>query len=115
MWSDDMQRAVAGRGRPADPGDPDARQQMLDAMAERHPFPGYYPVVVIGLASEDFRLALVALLEAHDSVDDFRFSERPSSRGTYISYHLEVFVPHAEGALSLKESLAVLEGVRALL
>jgi putative lipoic acid-binding regulatory protein len=115
MWSEDMQRAVAGRGRPADPGDPDSRQRMLEAMAERHPFPGYYPVVVIGMAGEAFRLALVALLEEHESVDDYRFSERASSGGKYVSYHVEVFVAQAENALSLKEGLALLEGVRALL
>ncbi len=115
MWSKDFEQAVAGRGRPADDDDDDARRRMLEAMAERHPFPGYYPVVVIGVAGDDFRAALIALIETHEAVDSFRYTERASSMGSYVSYHLECYVVHAEAALDVKDQLALLEGVRALL
>lgn len=115
MWTDELAQTAAGRGQSADPADPEARQRMLDAMAERHPFPGFYPVVVIGVAGDDFRSALVALIEAHEAVDAFRLSERSSSRGSYVSYHVEYYVLHAEAALEVKDRLALLEGVRALL
>ena len=115
MWSNELEQSMAGRDRPADPDDPEARQRLLDAMAEHHPFPGFYPVVVIGLAGDDFRQALIALIASHESVDEVRFTERVSSKGTYVSYHVEYFVLHAEAALEVKDRLAVLEGVRALL
>lgn len=115
MWSKDLAQQMAGRGRPADQDDAEARQRMLDAMAERHPFPGFYPVVVIGVAGDDFRAALIALIEDHEAVGSYRVSERVSSRGSYVSYHLECHVLHAEAALDLKDRLALLTGVRTLL
>lgn len=115
MGSDDLERAAADRDEPPQASAAEPRERLLEAMAERHPFPGYYPVVVIGLAELAFREALVALLEDHDSVVNFRMSERLSRQGNYVSYHLEVYVAHAEAALDFKDSLSALEGVRALL
>lgn len=91
------------------------RQQLLDAMSQRHPLPGFYPVVVIGAAGEGFRLALLAHLDAHERVSEVRITERASSRGSYVSYHLEIWVEDAEAALATKESMALLEGVLAML
>jgi len=114
MWSKGMEREIKRAEVPAGQGAAVERQQLLEAMAERHPLPGFYPVVVIGAAGDGFRVALLAHLDAHAGVGEVRFSERLSSRGAYVSYHLQLWVEDAESALVAKESLALLEGVLAL-
>lgn len=115
MWSQEIERGLQDASSGAQSADGVGRQQLLDAMAERHPLPGYYPVVVVALAGEAFRMSMLAHLEASTLVGEVRLTERRSSRGTYISYHLDLWVENAEAALGAKEALALLDGVRALL
>ncbi len=91
------------------------RRRMIEAMEEAHDFPGFYKVVVIAESDDGFRASLVQLVEVSQAEAPYRMQQRPSRRGTYVAYHLELYVETAGEALNRKSLLAQLEGVRVLI
>jgi putative lipoic acid-binding regulatory protein len=96
---------------------PEARDEfaLILAMEEAHEFPGYYPVIVIAQQGEDFRALLYQTLSVTQGQAPFEVTERPSRKGTYISYRIEIFVESARSALDRKLVISSLEGVLYLL
>lgn len=84
-------------------------------LEEHHEFPGFFPVVVIASRSETFHAELVAIVSDAQGDDPYRVHERPSRKGTYASYRVEMHVADARTALSRKELLAGLPGIFALI
>ena len=91
------------------------QERLIAAMEERHTFPGFYKVVIIAEAGEDFHAALWQMVEVIQSESPFRLSRRDSSKGGYVAYHLEIHVESARAALERKHLIAGLEGVRVML
>lgn len=88
---------------------------LINAMEEAHEFPGYYPVIVIAHEDDAFRELLYRTLSITQGTAPFEVTERPSRKGTYISYRIEIFVESARSALDRKMVISSLEGVLYLL
>jgi putative lipoic acid-binding regulatory protein len=70
---------------------------------------------VIAEAGADFLDALRQLVEVAQADAPYRISRRDSRQGTYVAYHLEIYVFTADEALERKSLIAQLEGVRVML
>jgi putative lipoic acid-binding regulatory protein len=91
------------------------RQQILDAMEEHYSFPGDYKIVVIAKVDGGFKERLIAHLDAQVDVGPYRMRERKSSKGNYVSYHLQIHVESAVIALERKHDISRLDGVHVML
>jgi len=93
----------------------DDEARLVSALEEAHAFPGFYPMVVIAREGEAFRALLHQALASDQSAASFRITERPSRKGTYVSYRVEVHVQTARAALALKGVISLLDGVIVIL
>jgi putative lipoic acid-binding regulatory protein len=91
------------------------REQLLEAMRASHEFPGLYPIVLIARKDDAFDETLRAALEYHQDGAAYVITRRPSTKASYMSYHIDVDVDDAEAALERKEALKALEGVLVML
>jgi putative lipoic acid-binding regulatory protein len=104
-----------GHGRTDAEAETPGQEELLAAMASRHTFPGFYPVVVIGHHDAAFLDRLRAAILLAQGSEPFTIRERQSSHGRYIAYHVELYVDTPRTALNRKTRLAAVEGVLWLL
>ncbi len=91
------------------------RFELIEAMEEVYDFPCFYPASVIAKAGEDFLLRLRKALDYEQEGREFRITKKPSSKGNYISYRIELFVDSADMALDMKDFIRKIEGVIVLM
>ena len=97
-------------------GMPELDEATRIALLEEHyEFPGFFPVVVIAPRSEDFQSQLESTVAEAQGDEPYRLNERPSRKGNYASYRVEMHVADARTALARKDMLGDLPGIYALL
>ena len=92
-----------------------SEEQLLAAMNDAYSFPGMYPVVVIMRNENECRKRLEAAITFFQDGDEYTITERASSRGSYISFHVQIWVPDARSALERKEAFRTQAGVVGIL
>lgn len=82
-------------------------------LEEHHTFPGEYTFRVIGhhQTAKGLQQTLESLLLAR-GVEVFRIQQRPSSAGSYISYHIHAVVSDVDQVLHLTQQFQQTHGVK---
>ena len=91
------------------------RETRVALLEDAHDFPGPFRIVVIARAGEAFLARLEATVASLQGDEPYTITERPSRKGTYVSYRVEVHVGGGQDALDRKDALAGLPGVVTLL
>ena len=89
--------------------------ELIEAMNAVHDFPGFYPVVLIMRNVEGVRPFVDAAVAYVQDGDAYTVTEKASSKGTYLSFHLQLWVADARIALRRKEELRTLDGLMSIL
>lgn len=91
------------------------REETLAVIREHHVFPGNYRMTVIAKSTSSFHARLHLLLEELQGEGSFHIEEIPSSKQTYSSFRITIFVESAETAVWRRERIGGVDGVLMLL